>query len=234
MGGVQGVRGERGFVRFSVELFRERLRSSPVKVAGLKVKGPLHIKMLDKMQEQQPDIWERIKGCRACPVANERAFGPILPSGNRESKAVFVGNMPGKLEGENDHSFHKTSISGKYVDKYLDALGLGRNDVYLTNALLCPTKEGRDPTVSELYTCSFHKFAELELLSKMRWIFLLGNHAAQQFLGVESIVPNYGTSYSCGGRMIFCLFHPGTVTRDRKLYDAVMEQLAYIKANYLT
>lgn len=110
--------------------------------------------------------------------------------------------------------FVPTAPGGKWFMKYLDALGVKRNDVYITNSLLCHTYQDRIPVMKELVTCSLWKTIEYDRLKNAKYLFLLGNDAIRQTFNYDfpSIVRIFGNIYQATifGRkvMFFPCYHP--------------------------
>ena len=57
----------------------------------------------------------------------------VLGDGNVESGLILIGEAPGKEEVLNSKPFVGTA--GKNLAKFLDKLGLRREDIYITNAI---------------------------------------------------------------------------------------------------
>ena len=60
----------------------------------------------------------------------------IVPgAGNADADIMFIGEAPGKKEDELGLPF--VGAAGKFLDQMLEAIGLTRNDVYITNIVKC-------------------------------------------------------------------------------------------------
>src|SRR3569833_1938488 len=72
------------------------------------------------------------KGCRACPlwkIGTQTVFG----EGARRAKVMFVGEQPGFEEDLTGKPF--VGPAGKMLDKGLEAAGINRDEVYVTNVV---------------------------------------------------------------------------------------------------
>jgi hypothetical protein len=102
-----------------------------------------------------------------------------------------------------------------------------------THAVHCLTPNDRPPTKEELFTCSLSKRREIECYPNLRYIFLLGDDATQQFfgLGFPSIVKVFGNVYLYPKRkfIIIPLYHPLVYDRESRMfkqeYDSVLSQV---------
>src|SRR5437764_4461229 len=75
---------------------------------------------------------EAADGCRGCHLyahATQTVFG----EGPAKSRLMMVGEMPGDREDLAGHPF--VGPAGRELDKALEAVGIGRQDVYITNVV---------------------------------------------------------------------------------------------------
>ena len=75
---------------------------------------------------------EAAAGCRGCHLwrpATQTVFG----EGLKKSRVMFVGEQPGDQEDRQGRPF--VGPAGKELDKALDAVGIARDDVYITNVV---------------------------------------------------------------------------------------------------
>jgi uracil-DNA glycosylase len=104
--------------------------------------------------------------------------------------------------------------TGRNFERLLADLGLGREDVFVTNAVLCnPIKDNcnRPPSRAEMENCHYFLARTIELIDP--WLVVaLGKTA---FDALKELNPHTFTfPEDCGkplawhGRTLFCLFHP--------------------------
>ena len=135
-----------------------------------------------------PALREAAAGCRGChlwQVGTQTVFG----EGARTAAAMFVGEQPGDQEDRAGKPF--VGPAGRLFDEALDAAGIDRASVYVTNAVkhFKWTARGKrrihqKPNVGEVAACSPWLEAELEVVQP-RVLVLLGATAAQALLGRE-------------------------------------------------
>lgn len=78
----------------------------------------------------------------------ENRYFPVLGAGNPDANIIFMGEAPGKNEGERGMPF--IGASGDLLDEMLDELGINRDDVYITNLVLDVLPENRAPRINEV------------------------------------------------------------------------------------
>ena len=124
--------------------------------------------------------------CRACPLW-QRATQTVFGEGSPRARVVFVGEQPGFDEDLTGRPF--VGPSGKLLDKALEAAGIRREDVYVTNTVKHFKWEPKGnqhihkkPNAGEVAACQPWLDAELALL-KPAVLVCLGATAAQTLLG---------------------------------------------------
>jgi uracil-DNA glycosylase family protein len=75
---------------------------------------------------------EASEGCRGCHLWR-RATQTVFGEGLKRSHVMFVGEQPGDREDREGRPF--VGPAGKELDKALDAVGIARDDVYITNVV---------------------------------------------------------------------------------------------------
>lgn len=131
-------------------------------------------------------VAEAARGCRACDLWR-RGTQTVFGEGPRNAEVVFVGEQPGDVEDRQGEPF--VGPAGRLLDEALEAAGIDRRTVYVTNAVKhfkwTPRGKRRlheKPNTSEIAAC--HHWLELELrLVKPSLVVALGATAAQALLG---------------------------------------------------
>jgi DNA polymerase len=124
--------------------------------------------------------------CRACDLW-KRGTQTVFGEGGSNARVMFVGEQPGDQEDIQGRPF--VGPAGKILDKALDAAGIERNEVYVTNAVKHFKWEPRGkrrihkkPNSLEITACKPWLEAEIDVL-KPDVIVCLGATAAQSLLG---------------------------------------------------
>jgi uracil-DNA glycosylase len=157
-------------------------------------------------------------GCKACPLwknGTQTVFG----EGASHAKVVFVGEQPGFDEDLAGKPF--IGPAGKVLDRGLEAAGINREEVYVTNVVKHFKWEPKGnqhihkkPNASEVAACRPWLDAELEAL-KPAVVVCLGATAAQSLLGREfrvsrqrgQLVPSPLAPY------VIATVHPSSILR---------------------
>lgn len=75
---------------------------------------------------------EAVQGCRGCDL-HEHATQAVFGEGRKRSALMMVGEMPGDREDREGRPF--VGPAGRELDKALDAVGIDRAEVYITNVV---------------------------------------------------------------------------------------------------
>jgi uracil-DNA glycosylase len=126
--------------------------------------------------------------CRGCHL-HERATQTVVSDGPRRARLMMVGEIPGDYEDRAGRVF--VGPAGRELDKALEAVGIRRADLYLTNAVKHFKFEERGkrrihqkPTKREVDACLPWLRAELDVV-KPTALLLLGATAAKALLGQQ-------------------------------------------------
>jgi DNA polymerase len=75
---------------------------------------------------------EAVQHCRGCHL-HAHATQAVFGEGRKSAKVMMVGEMPGDREDRAGHPF--VGPAGRELDKALEAVGIVRKDVYITNVV---------------------------------------------------------------------------------------------------
>ena len=135
-----------------------------------------------------PRLRAAAAGCRGCPLwlpATQTVFG----EGPASAEVMFVGEQPGDQEDRAGHPF--VGPSGRLLEEALEAAGIDRRKVYVTNAVkhfkfvqkeLTRRRLHKKPAPGEVRACRPWLEAEIRLVGP-EVIVVLGSTAAQALLG---------------------------------------------------
>lgn len=133
-----------------------------------------------------PALRESVQDCRGCELYR-RATQAVFGEGSARARAMFVGEQPGDEEDAAGRPF--VGPAGRLLDRMLEAAGVSRADVYVTNAVkhFKWTPRGKRrlhqrPGAGEVEACRPWLEAELAVV-KPEVLVLLGATAAQALLG---------------------------------------------------
>ncbi|MBQ8671101.1 MAG: uracil-DNA glycosylase [Alphaproteobacteria bacterium] len=155
---------------------------------------------------------ESFDGCSLKFSANSTVFG----YGNPNAAVMFIGEAPGADEDREGKPF--VGKSGGLLDKMIAAIGLKREDCFISNILPWRPPGNRTPTDGEVAVCLPFLRRQIELVDP-KVIILLGGSAANAVLeNVDSISSLRGhfTDYTTSqGKVIPTLstYHPAFLLR---------------------
>ena len=124
--------------------------------------------------------------CRGCAL-HEHATQTVFGEGPRRARLMLVGEIPGDQEDRAGHVF--VGPAGRELDRALEAVGIARDDTYVTNAVKHFKFEERGkrrihqkPSRWEVRACNPWLRAELDVV-RPEALVLLGATAGQALLG---------------------------------------------------
>jgi DNA polymerase len=121
-------------------------------------------------------VLEAYEGCGLKATATNLVFA----DGNPGAKVMILGEGPGAEEDRQGLPF--VGPSGRMLDDMLAAIGLDRDQVYISNLLFWRPPGNRTPTQGELSVCL--PFVERHIeLADPAYLLLLGGSAAKSLLG---------------------------------------------------
>jgi uracil-DNA glycosylase len=173
---------------------------------------------LEERGRQLAQLFVEADACRRCQIGYTRTK-VVCGVGNPCSPLVIVGEGPGENEDLRGEPF--VGRAGELLNKMLAAIGLRREDVFITNTIKCraTTDEGgrianRAPSPEEMSNCREYLDRELRIVAP-RVILALGAPAAKSFLGRDfSITRQRGIWYAGPfGTDLIVTYHPAYVLR---------------------
>src|SRR5256885_3157125 len=167
--------------------------------------------------ESLPTLREAARGCRGCDLwknATQTVFG----EGKAGSTVMMVGEKPGDKEDIAGRPF--VGPAGTLLDKALDAAGIDRDKVYVTNAVkhFKWTPKGRmrihkKPSTREIAACRPWLDAEVRTV-RPRIVVCLGSTAAQGLLGKDfRVTQQRGEFMEKDGILFTATVHPSSILR---------------------
>lgn len=175
-------------------------------------------RMTEEKRAQLAQLHDVVDACRRCQIGYTRTRA-VPGVGNPDSLLVIVGEGPGEQEDLQGEPF--VGRAGELLNRMLAAIGLRREDVFITNTIKCRAsiEEGgrrmnRAPLQEEMSNCREYLDRELAIVSP-RIIVCLGAPAAKSFLGAGfSITRQRGIWYAGpNGTDLMVTFHPAYILR---------------------
>ncbi|WP_067339792.1 uracil-DNA glycosylase [Stappia indica] len=129
---------------------------------------------LDELRE----TLARFDGCNLKLTAKSLVFA----DGPADAKVMFVGEAPGREEDARGLPF--VGRSGQLLDRMLEAIGLARGEVYITNVVPWRPPGNRTPSPQETEICKPFVLRQIELVRPKVLVFL-GGASAKALTGVQ-------------------------------------------------
>jgi DNA polymerase len=178
------------------------------------------------------ELREAARACQDCPLwanATQTVFG----AGDPHARVMLVGEQPGDEEDKKGLPF--VGPAGKLLDRALEAAGVDRAHLYVTNAvkhfkwqLRGKRRLHKTPAQREIEAC--HQWLEGEIQAVQPHVIVaLGATAAKALIG-----PPFKVSVDRGrfvesplAPYVFATFHPSALLRlrDEEEKDTAFEQL---------
>lgn len=154
------------------------------------------------------------------PELAEQAARLVIGDGNLNADIVFIGEAPGKSEDEQGIPF--VGAAGKFLNVMLEAVGMERGDVYITNIVKYRPPNNRDPKQSEKEAFWPYLLKQLEIIQP-KVVITLGRHSMGYFLPDANIGNDHGQPQRVQlGDQVFTvipLYHPAAA-----LYNGGLRQ----------
>ena len=185
------------------------------------------------------DLIDDVRACTLCERMRESARVLSFAAGNLLAKILFIGEAPGRLGADlTEVPFHGDA-AGRNFEDFLAFAGIRREEIFITNAVLCNPKNAQGnngtPLPTEITNCSGFLRRQIELIDP-EIVVSLGSVALQSttFLEKHSLTlrEHVRTPNKWFDRMLIPLYHPGqralihrSLANQRSDYQFVAEQL---------
>jgi uracil-DNA glycosylase family 4 len=187
------------------------------------------------MGKAEPEYVRLVKETEIC----KNCANIVVGRGNENADILFVGEAPGKNEDLQGLPF--VGAAGKNLDKLLNSVGLGIDNIYIANILKCRPPENRDPLPEEIRSHTPWLLEQIKQI-KPKVICSLGNYATKFFLAegnVDEMNKQPGIT-SVHGKVKFVringveiklipLFHPAAIIYKRDLIPLWEKDMEIVK-----
>ena len=175
-------------------------------------------------------VAEEARGCTACRLCEQRNT-VVFGDGHADAGLMFVGEGPGYNEDQQGLPF--VGRAGQLLDRIIVAIGLSRQEVYITNVVKCRPPNNRNPQPDETAACRFFLDRQIELVAP-GVIVALGGVAAQQLLQTQDSVGRLrGRWHEVAGVPVRVTYHPAFLLRDPSYKRAAWEDMQLVRDRLL-
>lgn len=185
-------------------LYVNRAEGKPAQKAASAANAATVLKRIDK----------EVRACKRCELYKEATHG-VPGEGSPKAELVFVGEGPGFDEDRQGKPF--VGRAGKLLDKIIAAMGLKREEVYITNVVKHRPPGNRTPTKQEIAMCHPFLAEQLETI-RPKVICALGGPAAQTLLKTDTNIGRLrGTFHrypESPDILVMATYHPAYLLRN--------------------
>lgn len=172
------------------------------------------------------ELEKQCRECTRCALSAGRT-NCVFGTGSREAKLMFVGEAPGAKEDETGIPF--VGAAGKLLDKYLCAVGISREDVYIANILKCRPPANRDPLPEEQDACIEYLREQVRLI-RPKVIVCLGRISAMRLIKPDfKITREHGILQKKGDFVMTAVYHPSALLRDASKKEDMYRDMKRIR-----
>ena len=176
------------------------------------------------------DNWEKLieecSSCTACELCKTRT-NCVFGVGNREADILFVGEAPGDNEDKTGIPF--VGRAGQLLDKFLFAVDIDREKVYIANILKCRPPKNRDPLPEEEDACIDFLRRQVKLIQP-KMIVCLGRISAMRLIRPDfKITVEHGKWFEKNGMLMTAVYHPALLLRDPRKKEDMLADMKAIK-----
>lgn len=176
----------------------------------------MHTGKKEKLRQLETEA----KACKRCGLHKTRT-NVVFGTGPADAEIMLLGEGPGFMEDRSGVPF--VGAAGKNLDALLQTAGLKRDNVYITNVLLCRPPQNRDPLPDEIEACKRFLEGHISVI-KPKLIITLGRIAAGVLLSrYVTMGREHGTlldhTYAGTDFKLYLTYHPAAA-----LYGAEAKQ----------
>lgn len=158
--------------------------------------------------------------CRDCGLHQYAKTVCLWGKGPKRAKVMIVGEAPGYREDLTGKPFQ--GRAGEVLNRALEAAGIDREDVYITNVVKCRPPDNKTPSAREITACRKYLEAELEAV-KPKYVITLGATALKGVLRKTGINEMHGQVIKLDERVYMPTFHPAAALYDPKRLKPIRE-----------
>jgi uracil-DNA glycosylase family 4 len=160
----------------------------------------------DKWVALQTEVAKCTK-CTLCKTRTQTVFG----AGNKQADWMLVGEAPGQHEDEQGQPF--VGNAGLLLTEMLRAMGLTREEVFITNILKCRPPNNRDPHAEEVESCNDYLQRQQKLIQP-KIILAVGRIAAQTLLKTDEPLARLRSKvHTFNNTPVVVVYHPAYLLR---------------------
>lgn len=148
--------------------------------------------------------------CQKCELSQSRKK-VILGDGNQQADYFWVTEAPSEEDEKQGVAF--SDHSSELLTEMLRAMGLSRDEIFITHIVKCRPSNDKDPRVKELEACASFLQRQIALVQP-KIIIAVGRIAAQKLLSSKAPLSELrGQRHEFSGIPLFTFYHPAYLLR---------------------
>jgi DNA polymerase len=172
------------------------------------------------------ELADEIRVCPKCRLAQTR-INAVPGAGDPNARILFVGEAPGENEDKQGKPF--IGQAGKVLTKLLDAAGIAREDVFITNTVKCRPPENRVPLADEIEACNDWLNAQIALIGP-KIICTLGSPALKTLISPKLKISEVRCKvFRKSGILFIPLYHPAAALHRPPLMETLQNDILVLK-----
>jgi DNA polymerase len=177
--------------------------------------------------------WEDLRmeaaTCTLCELCEGRTQ-VVWGSGTPRTGLMLIGEAPGYHEDREGEAF--VGRAGQLLTKILEAIGFGRDEVFITNVLKCRPPGNADPRPTQVAACEPYLISQIEMI-RPAVLVTLGRHAARTLLNNDSPMGAMrGRVFQYQGVPLVATYHPAALLRNPSLKRPTWEDVQLVRQIY--
>jgi len=198
------------------------------------------------MDTSRQDLFRNLcaaaRSCRVCPnLADKTAVLSDL-NGSINPKVLFIAEAPGRQGADRTRRPFYGDKSGENFQRLLDSIDLTREEIFITNAVMCSprtaTDANRKPTKAEINNCSSLLRRQIDLIQP-RVIATLGSVALEALKAIEyhefKLKTGAANVFDWYGTRLVPLYHPSPqVIASHRRMDQQLEDFRALQSLLLS
>ncbi|MBI5798245.1 uracil-DNA glycosylase [Candidatus Woesearchaeota archaeon] len=154
------------------------------------------------------ELKQEYQQCKKCPSLCTSRTQVVFGSGNQDSKILFIGEAPGANEDKQGIPF--CGMSGQILNELLQSVNLKRENIFITNTILCRPESNRNPSTEEVKNCS-ERLDKLIHILQPKVIVTIGNFATDRIIKKKGITSIHGKVFSFNNIPVVPVIHPANL-----------------------
>jgi DNA polymerase len=164
--------------------------------------------------------------CQRCKLGATRK-NLVFGQGSPNARLMFIGEAPGADEDEQGLAF--VGKAGQLLTRIIEAIGMTRDQVFITNILKSRPPQNRNPEPEEILACQGFLDRQIDAIQP-RVIVALGKFAAHWVLKTaEPITRLRGRMGEYKGIPVMPTYHPAFLLRTPSAKKEVWEDMKVVR-----